>query len=81
MQTEPWVPDGIGGIKYASLEEQDKSFNASMMEDRIKYGVDTGMKTIDLWGVEWWYWRKAKMNDPSVWEAGKQTINYYKQNY
>jgi len=79
MQTEPWVPDGIGGIKYASLAEQDKSFNASMMKDRIGYGVATGMKTIDLWGVEWWYWRKTKMNDPSLWETGKQTLNYYRQ--
>lgn len=71
MQTEPWAPVGM---KNATIEEQDKSLSAEQLPDRIQYGVDTGMRTIDLWGVEWWYWRKMKLNDPSVWEAGKQKI-------
>ncbi len=71
MQTEPWAPIGMTN---ATIEEQDKSLSAEDLPERIQYGVDTGMRTIDLWGVEWWYWRKMKLNDPSVWEAGKQKI-------
>lgn len=71
MQTEPWAPISL---KDASIEEQDKSLRADQLRDRINYGVATGMRTIDLWGVEWWYWRREKLNDPSVWNAGRQAI-------
>ena len=71
MQAEPWPPKDILEV---SLEEQDKSFNASMMKDRINFGVATGMRTIDMWGMEWWYYRKVKFNDFSVWEEAQQEI-------
>ena len=71
LQTEAWPPTGI---KDATIEEQDKSLPAEDLADRIQYGVDTGIRTIDLWGVEWWYWRKVKFNDPSLWNAGKTKI-------
>ncbi len=71
MQTEAWPPDGI---KNASIAEQNKSFDASRMDARIQYGLDTGMRTIDMWGAEWWYWRKEKMNDPSLWNAAKAKL-------
>lgn len=71
LQAEPWPPMGL---KEASLEEQNKSFDAKRLPSRLEYAVDTGMRTIDIWGTEWWYWRKVKANDPSVWETGKETI-------
>lgn len=71
MQTEAWPP---APMKQTSIEEQDKSLPAEKLGDRIQYGVDTGMRTIDLWGVEWWYWRKMKLGDPSLWNAGKAKI-------
>lgn len=71
MQAEPWPPKDITEV---SLAEQDKSFNASMMHDRINFGVATGMRTIDLWGMEWWYYRRVKFNDFSLWEAAKKEI-------
>lgn len=71
MQTEAWAPVGM---KDASIEEQDKSLAAEDLAARIQYGVDTGMRTIDLWGVEWWYWRKVKLHDPSLWDAGRDKI-------
>lgn len=72
MQTEPWPPKDITEVP---LYEQDKSFNASIFKERVDYGVATGMKTIDLWGMEWWYYRKVKFNDFSVWEAAQSTID------
>lgn len=71
MQAEPWGP---GPLRDASIEEQDKSLSAEDLAARIQYGVDTGIRTIDLWGVEWWYWRKMMLHDPSVWENGKDKI-------
>jgi hypothetical protein len=43
----------------------------------IRFGVQTGMKKMYLWGAEWWYWRKVKFDDPSVWNTVKDTINTY----
>lgn len=69
LQTEPWPPIDI---HQASLQEQYKSMDAGRLKDRIAYGKATGMRTIDLWGAEWWYWVKVKQNDPSVWGVVKQ---------
>ncbi len=72
LQTEPWPPDK--GIPETSIAEQNKSLNAERLMDRIKYGRATGMPEIDLWGVEMWYWRKVKLGDASLWNAGKEAI-------
>ncbi|HET9721428.1 MAG TPA: hypothetical protein VFP32_00140, partial [Candidatus Saccharimonadales bacterium] len=73
LQAEPWTPDGLS-LDQTSLTEQFKSMNAQRLEKRINYGEDTGMRTIDLWGAEWWYWLKVKHNDPSVWNVVKQAV-------
>ncbi len=72
LQAEPWGPDK--GIKEISIAEQNKSLNAQRLTDRIRYGKATGMREIDLWGVEMWYWRKVKLGDDSLWKAGKDAI-------
>ncbi len=71
LQAEPWPPRGKP-IAEVSLEEQNKSLNAERLHGRFEYGRATGMKEIDLWGVEYWYYRKVMLNDPSVWDAGKE---------
>jgi hypothetical protein len=73
MQMEAWPPDGKF-ITNTSLEEQDKSMNADMFAGRIDFAKNTGMRTIDLWGAEWWYWRKEKANDPSLWNEAKKAF-------
>jgi len=72
LQTEPWGPDK--GIKEISIAEQNKSLDAKRLKDRIAYGKATGMREVDLWGVEMWYWRKTKMHDPSLWNAGQAAL-------
>ena len=72
LQAEPWTPNG--DLIGATIEEQNKSLNATRLVDRIKYGKATGMREIDLWGSEMWYWRKVKLGDSSLWDAAKQTI-------
>src|SRR3989338_7659186 len=71
LQAEPWPPNDI---HEATLAEQFKSLDAKRLKNRIDYGIATGMRTIDLWGVEWWYWVKTQKNDPSVWNVVKQAV-------
>lgn len=73
LQVEPWLPDNYD-LRMSPISEQDHTMSADDVEERIRYGVATGMRTIDLWGVEWWYWRKVEIKDPSVWDAGKEAI-------
>jgi hypothetical protein len=73
LQAEPWAPNGKV-ITQISPDEQFKSMNAQRLEKRIKYGKDTGMKGIDLWGAEWWYWLKVKQHDSSVWDVAKKAV-------
>jgi len=71
LQAEPWPP---GPIIDASVDEQNKSMDAKRLQERLRYGEQTGFKQIDLWGGEWWYWRKVKFNDPSLWNVVKTEI-------
>lgn len=76
LQTEAWLPD-TGEFKMndiKSIPEQNKSLNDKRLVDRIRYGEASGMKRMDLWGAEWWYWRKVKAGDPSLWDTAKSEI-------
>jgi hypothetical protein len=71
LQAEAWPPNGQT-ITETSLAEQNKSFNAKRFRDRVAYGKATGMREIDLWGAEYWYYRLVKLHDPSLWNVAKQ---------
>lgn len=73
LQAEPWTPKGQS-IVDTSVQEQYKSMNPQRLKDRIDYGKATGMRTIDLWGAEWWYYMKVKHNNPDVWNVVKQAV-------
>jgi hypothetical protein len=74
LQAEPWPPHGET-ITESSLSEQNKSMNASMLKARFQYGEATGMKTIYMWGAEYWYYRMVKLHDPDLWNIAKQAIS------
>jgi hypothetical protein len=71
LQAEPWTPNGLQ-ITQISKQEMYKSMNPQRLKSRIEYGEATGMRTIDLWGAEWWYYMKVKQNDPGEWNVVKQ---------
>jgi hypothetical protein len=73
LQAEPWTPNGKE-ITEISVNEMYKSMNPQRLKDRIAYGEATGMRTIDLWGAEWWYYMKVKQHDPGVWNEVKQAV-------
>jgi Beta-galactosidase len=76
LQTEAWLPEGQS-MKTADVDELYKSLSPERLRDRIKYGVDTGMRTVDLWGVEWWYHMKTKRDAPELWQAAQEEIARY----
>ncbi len=76
MQAEAWPPNGQG-ITETSLAEQNKSLDAHRLKDRFDFAKATGMKTIDMWGSEYWYYRKVVLHDDSLWQVAQQE---YKQN-
>ena len=76
LQTESWLADGYD-IKDAPVEELYKTINPVRLKDRIEYGRATGMKTIDLWGVEWWYQMKTKRGHPELWDVAKKELEKY----
>lgn len=80
LQVEPWTPNGLE-LKFAPISEQDKSMDLKRAASRIQYGIDTGFRDIDLWGGEWWYWRKIKLSDPSIWNAVKSSLQTARVKY
>jgi len=73
LQAEPWTPNGKL-ITEISVKEMYKSMNPQRLKDRISYGEATGMRTIDLWGAEWWYYMKVKQHDPGVWNVVRDAV-------
>lgn len=76
LQAEPWAPDGFD-FKTMSIEEQNKSMNPERLHGRFDYARGTGMRSIDLWGAEWWYRRKVLYGDPSLWNAAREEFTKY----
>lgn len=71
LQAEAWLPDGFD-MRTAPVEEFYKSLNPERLHNRFEYGRATGIRTIDLWGAEWWYYMKERRNAPELWNAAKQ---------
>lgn len=72
LQMEPWGPKDT---QYLSIEEQDRSMSVEQIGKVFKFARQTGIRNIDLWGGEWWYWRKVNHNDPTIWEAVRTELN------
>lgn len=71
LQAEAWPPNEKS-ITQTSLDEQNKSLDAQRLKDRFQYGRATGMRSINLWGAEYWYYRKVVLHDPSLWNVAQQ---------
>lgn len=71
LQAEAWSPHGQT-IPETSLSEQSKSFDSQRFQDVVRYGQATGMRQIDLWGAEYWYYRSQILHDPSLWNVASQ---------
>lgn len=74
MQAEAWAPRGQQ-LKDISIEEQNKSLDAERLKGRFEFGRATGLRQIDMWGAEYWYYRKVKLNDNSLWQVAQNGYN------
>jgi hypothetical protein len=70
LQAEAWPPRQQN-ITDISIAEQDKSFSPQIFKNRLKFAHGTGLREIYLWGGEYWYYRKVKLHDPSLWDVAK----------
>jgi hypothetical protein len=75
LQAEAWPPHGKT-IPNTPLAEQNKSMNAARLSSRIKYGEATGMRTIYLWGAEYWYYRLTVLHDDSMWKVAQANFDH-----
>lgn len=78
LQAEAWAPDSYD-IKTAPVSELYKSMNPDRLHNRFQYAEATGIKHIDLWGVEWWYAMKVVKGDPGLWNAAQQEFEAARQ--
>lgn len=78
LQTEPWLAEGLDyDMRNAPFDELYKSFGPEMVSPRLKYAVDSGIRDIDLWGVEWWYQMKYQRDAPEIWDTAKEELAKY----
>lgn len=71
LQLEPWGPKPT---KEMSVKDQDHYMDTKRMQENLDFAKQTGMKKMNLWGAEWWYWRKTKLNDPRPWNLVKDEL-------
>ena len=71
LQAEAWPANGKT-IPETTLAEQNKSLNATRLKDTVTFAKATGMRSIDLWGAEYWYYRQQVLHDPSLMNVAKQ---------
>lgn len=71
LQAEPWPPYGES-LQQTSIPVQNESLSPQRLKDRFQYGEATGIRQIDLWGAEFWYYRMVKLHDPDLWNVAKQ---------
>jgi hypothetical protein len=79
LQMESWLAEDLGyDMRDAPLVNLYDTFGPDMVESRLQYAVNTGIRDIDLWGVEWWYQLKTKRNAPEIWDTAKEELAKYR---
>lgn len=73
LQAEPWFTNSDPNT--TDIIEQEKSMNIERLKKHLNYVEHIGVSRSYLWGVEWWYWMKIKMNDDRYWGVIKNKIN------
>ncbi len=69
FQMEPWTKRVT--LLETPIDEQMQTFDLKQMMNNISFAKNSGISTIDYWGVEWWYWMKTTQNRPEFWETAK----------
>jgi hypothetical protein len=73
LQAEPWLT--MDEILDVNSLEHLKSFSIDQFKANAQVAYNTGFERAYFWGVEWWYFRYKKANDPSYWNLAKTFFN------
>lgn len=71
LQAEPWGPEPT---VYLGQNEQIKSMDPERLKARLEYAHNTGIRTIYIWGTEWYYWQITEFNNPELWLTVRQQL-------
>jgi hypothetical protein len=64
LQAEPWGPRATADM---SLQEQLETMSIDRLRETVAFAGRTRLKPVDIWGLEWWFYLKAKHNHQMVW--------------
>ncbi|HEX9780211.1 MAG TPA: beta-galactosidase [bacterium] len=65
LQAEPWEP---GWLAYTGAAHPPTS-HPEMLQPYVEEMRELGIEVILLWGAEYWYFRKTRLNDSTWWDA------------
>ncbi|MBI2596505.1 beta-galactosidase [Candidatus Daviesbacteria bacterium] len=68
LQAEPWASKN--NLVQTPLDEQIRTVPVKAFKENFEFARQTGMDSIYLWGVEWWYFMKTH-GYPQYWEYAK----------
>ncbi len=71
LQGEAWGPTGNEKLSW---EEAMKSMNPAQLRDNVAYARETRIKSMYLWGAEWWYYLKLMQNNPQMWDTARDIV-------
>lgn len=71
LQAEPWGPKPN---RELTTKEQDQTMSPRLLAENLAFARATGIRTIYLWGAEWWYWRLTTDGDARFWDTTKSMI-------
>jgi hypothetical protein len=74
LQAESWHKGGQN-LSTMTLAEHNLSMSIAQFKDNIAFTRRAGFDEAYLWGVEWWYFMKTKMNYPAYWDEAKKLWN------
>ena len=74
LQAEPWPPNGKF-VSHISLSEQNETLSVDRLRANVDFAKKTGIRHIDLWGAEYWYYRKTILKEPTVWQTAKEVFH------
>jgi hypothetical protein len=77
LQMESWLSDGKS-MRNAEIDDLYGTFGPEDVATRLDYAKESGIRTIDMWGVEWWYQMKTLRDAPEIWNAAKEELAKYR---
>lgn len=73
LQAEPWFTNT--NPLEVTADEQKNMFPIARLARHAWVAEHVGSPRAYWWGTEWWYFMKAKQNEPAYWNAAREIMN------